>query len=176
MTAHWPTLSPRIRREALVEWCARPEFTHALSLAPNRKNISPELLLQMFGTFCREVDRFMLGGKHIHRRFTNERFHALAFPEMLDGNPHLHCVANFARTHWQHRLDKPWPDELPNIWRRVTRGSGQIFLREKDDAGWGRYITKEAYRPGHDFFLAADFHSLDRLNDRRLEAILASLK
>src|SRR5437870_2856886 len=168
-----PILSPGIRQAALVEWCRRPEFTHALSLAPNRKNISLDLLIDVFGAFCLEVDRLMFGTKHVHRRPTWERFQAIAFPEMLEGNPHLHCVANFSRLHWQSRLDKPWEDELPGIWKGITREPGSLDLQEKWGTGWERYITKEVFRPGHDFLLAADFHSNERVEDKQLKAVLA---
>lgn len=171
-----PTLLPRQRRDALMEWCRRPQFTHALSLAPNRKNISPDLLASMFGTFCREVDRLMLGTRNVHRRPTGERFEAIAFPEMLEGNPHLHCVANFSRLQWQTRIDCGWEAELPRIWQRLTRGAGQLDLQRKEGSGWERYITKEAYRPGHDFILTADFHNADRLRDHKLDAVLAILR
>ncbi|HXH51962.1 MAG TPA: hypothetical protein VNH53_00835 [Sphingomicrobium sp.] len=160
----------------MIEWCRRPEFTHALTLAPNRRNITPDMLAKMFGAFCREVDRLMFGTKHAHRRPTWERFQAIAFPEMLEGNPHLHCVANFSRLHWQSRLDRTWQQELPVIWHRLTRKAGDLDLQEKWGAGWERYITKEAYRPRHDFLLAADFHNIDRVEDKALKAIVATLK
>lgn len=176
MTFQRPVLSPRIRRQALIEWCRRPEFTHAFTLAPNRRNIKPDMLTKMFGAFGREVDRLMFGTKHVHRRHTWERFQAIAFPEMLEGNPHLRCVANFSRLHWQSRLDRPWQQELPAIWHRLTREAGDLDLQEKRGAGWERYITKEAYRPGHDFVLAADFHNIDRVEDKQLKAVLATLK
>jgi len=176
MTCHRPVLSPRIRHDALIEWCRRPEFTHALTLAPNRRNITPVMLTKMFGAFCREVDRLMFGTKHVHRRPTWERFQAIAFPEMLEGNPHLHCVANFSRLHWQSRLDTGWEAELLPIWEGLTREAGTLDLQEKWGAGWERYITKEAYRPGHDFLLAADFHNSDRVEDKQLKAVLATLK
>lgn len=176
MTYQRPVLSPRIRRDALIKWCRRPGFTHALTLVPNRRNISPELLGSMFGAFCREVDRLMLGTKHVHRRPTWERFEVIAFPEMLEGHPHLHCVANFSRLHWGPRLDKPWAAELPAIWKRLTRKAGTLDLQEKWGIHWERYITKEAYRPGHDFLLAADFHNVDRMEDKHLKAVLETLK
>jgi hypothetical protein len=176
MTAQRSILSPKIRRDGLIEWCRDPKFTHALTLAPNRKNISPDLLADMFGAFCREVDRYMFGTIHVHRRPTWERFEAIAFPEMLEGNPHLHCVANFSRLHWQSRIDKPWQTNLPSIWARITREAGSFDLQEKWGVRWEGYITKEAYRQGHDFLLAADFHPNDRVEDKQLKAVLAALK
>jgi len=176
MTAHRSTLSPKFRRDALIEWCGRPQFTHALTLAPNRPNITPALLTDMFKSFCIEVDRLMFGTNHVHRRPTWERLEAIAFPEMLEGNPHLHCVANFSRLHWQSRLDKEWESELPRIWKSITRGPGTLDMQEKHGSHWERYVTKEAYRQGHDFLLAADFHPNDRVEDKQLKAILATLR
>jgi hypothetical protein len=176
MIVHRSPISAHVTRDACLEWCRRPSFTHAFTLAPNRKNITPDLLASMFGTFCREVDRLMLGKTHVHRRPTWERFEAIAFPEMLEGNPHLHGVANFSRLHWQSRLDKPWEQELPVIWNRVSRGAGSFDLQKKYGTRWERYITKELYRPGQDFLLAADFHNNDRVEDKPLKAVLAILK
>lgn len=170
-----PTASPMsrtIRRESLIEWMSRPEYTHALTLAPNRDNLSPHLLRSMLGAFCLEVDKFMLGVREVHRRYSWERLALIAMPEKLDTNPHLHCVANFSRTHWQHGLDKPWENELSPIWRRVTRGSGELVIEPNTGRRIAEYITKEALRHDHDYYLSQDFHPDRRIADPMLKNAL----
>lgn len=165
-------MSRTIRREALIEWMSQPEFTHAITLAPNRDNISLDLLRRMLRGFCYEVDQFMLGAREVQNRYSWERLALIAMPEKLDTNPHLHCVANFSRTHWQNRLDKPWEEELLNIWRRVTRGSGELKIELNSDRQVAQYFTKEALRRDHDYFLSQDFHPERRIADPTLKTAL----
>jgi hypothetical protein len=165
-------MSRTIRREALIEWMSQPEYTHAITLAPNRENISLDMLRRLLGGFCCEIDKLMLGSREVHRRYSWERLALIAMPEKLDTNPHLHCVANFSRIHWQHRLDKPWETELPKIWRRVTRGSGELKIELNSGEQVARYITKEALRRDHDYFLSQDFHPDRRIADPQLKSAL----
>ena len=149
---------------------SRPEFTHAITLAPNRENISADLLRRIFGRFCMEVDQFMIGVGEVRNRYSSERLQMIAMPEKLGINPHLHCVANFSRMFWQHRLDKPWETELLRIWKCCTYGAGEIFIGPNKGTGPAFYATKEAFRRGHDFFHSWDFHPDARLVDHRLMA------
>ena len=126
----------------------------------------------MFGWFCLEVDRLMFGRKNVHKYVTGNRLRAIAFPEMLDGNPHLHGACDFSRKHWQHRLDKSWLEQLPAIWKDVAKNRFAEFnITPIRDCGWGRYITKDSV----EFILAADFHNVDRIRDRALDKVLSEL-
>ena len=165
-------LSRTVRREALVEWMSRPEYTHAITLTPNRPNISERMLRSMFGRFCHEVDQYMIGARNVRNRFSGERLNMLAMPEKLGLNPHLHCVADFSRCFWQTRLDKPWKAELPTIWRRCTRGAGEMVIEARRSEGFAWYCTKEALRRDHDFFHSWDFHSHARVVDEHLKSVL----
>ena len=160
------------RREALIEWMSRPEYTHAITLAPNRENLTQEQLRRLLGAFCCEVDKFMLGVREVHRRYSWERLELIAMPEKLETNPHLHCVANFSRTHWHQNLDKPWAAALSPIWRRVTRGSGELQIELNSGRRVAQYITKEALRRDHDYFLSQDFHPDRRIADPQLKNAL----
>jgi hypothetical protein len=165
-------MSRTVRREALIEWMSRPEYTHAITLAPNRENLSLDLLRKLLGGFCYEIDKLMLGSREVHRRYSWERLALIAMPEKLDTNPHLHCVANFSRTHWHHQLDKPWEAALTPIWRRVTRGSGELKIELNNGRKVAQYITKEALRRDHDYFLSQDFHPDNRIADPQLKNAL----
>ncbi len=168
----------RLRAET-IEWLSRPEFSHAITLAPNRKDMvlnrkdmEPELLRKMLGAFCCEVDKFMLRTSNPHSRYSCERLHLVAMPEKLDSNPHLHCVANFTRAFWQHNLDKPWEEELPKIWKRFRRGAGSIEIDVNSSERVASYITKEMLRPDHDFYHSWDFQPAHRIVDENLKATL----
>lgn len=165
-------MSRTVRREALIEWLSRPEYTHAITLAPNRESLTLDQLRRLLGAFCCEVDKFMLGVREVHRRHSWERLDLIAMPEKLEVNPHLHCVANFSRTHWQQRLDKPWEYELPRIWRAVTRGSGDCKIDLNNERAVAEYISKEAMRGDHEYFLSHDFHPDRRIADPMLKDAL----
>lgn len=164
-------MSRYMRREGLIEWISRPEYTHIIHLLPNR-DISEDLLKRMFGTFSFKIDQLMFGAREVQWRSSSERFAMIAMPEKLDTNPHLHGVANFSRLHWQHRLDKPWMQELPVIWNAVTRGAGELLIEPNNGRRAAEYLTKEAFRTGHEYFLSQDFHPDRRVTDLRLAKAL----
>lgn len=169
---HSYSMSRMLRREGLVEWMNRREYTHAITLTPNRPDITDDMLKAMFGRFCHEVDQFMIGVRNVRNRYSSERLNMLVMPEKLGVNPHLHGVADFSRCFWQTRLDKPWEAELPSIWKRCTRGAGEMVIEPRNGIGFNRYATKEAYRRDHDFFHSWDFHSNARIVDEKLKAVL----
>lgn len=154
------------RREGLVEWLTSPEFTHVIHLAPNRHELSFARLTRMFSRFCIEVDRYMLGAKHVHMRGSHDRLNMVVMPEKLDTNPHLHGVANFSSDFWGQRLNLPWEWKLEQIWHEITQGSGTILIQADPDRGAAIYATKEAFRRNHDFLHSWDFHSDDKLRKR----------
>lgn len=88
------------------------------------------------------------------------RLEAVAFPEHVESNLHLHVVANFARRYWGGRaISHEQESELSCIWHRVTKGSGTSVIKLAQNAGWARYVTKEWFRSDHDYIHSADFHS-----------------
>lgn len=119
-------------RYGLVEWSTSPEFTHALHLAPNRHDISFHNLTRLFSRFCLEVDRYMLGTKHVHLRNSHDRLHMIAMPEKLETNPHLHGFADFSEAQWGDRLTLlPWEWKLDRIWHRVPLPLPPLALQER---------------------------------------------
>lgn len=163
-------------RSELAAWASAPRFTHAVTLNPNRKEVSLTHLRQMFGKFCLEVDRLKLGKQRVDRTPTWERFEAIAFAEHLETNAHLHAACNFDRRYWAGRqMDEEMEHRLVAIWNDITKGSGQIDIQPAYSAGWARYITKELHRDNPNFFLAADFHPEERVVDYTLDRALEAL-
>lgn len=150
----------RLMREEVIKWLSDRRFTHALTLNINRADCTLRTARNLFGIFCRDVDRMMLGKRRVERVHTCQRLEAIAFPEHLESNLHLHVVANFARRYWSgHSITEEQEAELARIWHRVTKGSGTSEIKLTRDAGWARYVTKEMHHPGHDYIHSADFHS-----------------
>lgn len=151
-------------RDEFVAWLSQPQFTHALTLNLNLPDAKLSAARIRFGKFCYGVDRMMTGKRRVERIHTIDRFEAVAFPEHVDSNLHLHVAANFHRRSWPHRpFGEQEQRELDRIWRSVTNGLGTTMITPARDDGWARYITKEWGRPGHDYFLSSDFHPDDRV-------------
>lgn len=171
-----PTAPATHSRLDLIKWVADHRFTHAITLNPNRNELSIANLRRMFGQFCLEVDRIKLGKRRVDRVPTWARFKAIAFAEHLETNAHLHAACNFDRGHWSGRqMDEELENRLKAAWDLITKGSGQLDIQPINNAGWAHYITKELYRAPRDYFLAADFHPNDRVVDYRLDRVLEAL-
>ena len=117
--------SARRLREEVIKWVSNPRFTHALTLNINRAECTLRTAGGLFGRFCKEVDRMMLGKRRVERVPTICRLEAIAFPEHRESNLHLHVVANFARRYWGgHAITEEQQVELSRIWHRVRRQFG----------------------------------------------------
>lgn len=143
-------------RHGLVEFIANQPYTHALTLNTDR-DLSLRQLRSIFGTFCAKIDRQILG-RNIRQWPSGLRFNAIAVPEHLDTNPHLHAHADL-------RAYKGWGMDLNAItrdiemnWRQSTRGAGSAFVTELTSEGYALYSLKEARGTDPVYFLAADFH------------------
>lgn len=165
-TSECYSMSRTRRRDGLVDWMGDELFTHAITLIPNRRNISFDLLRKMLGSFCYELDRYVLGVKHPHLRNSHDRLHLIAMPEKLGVNPHLHGVANFSPSFMGDRLNERWETKLDNIWRSVSGKAGETHLIADFDRGLLRYFAKEALRSDHEYLHSWDFHRNDKLRKR----------
>ena len=163
---HSYSMSGARRRESLADWMNHPDFTHAIHLAPNQASLSFHKMRDMFGRFCFQMDRYLLGVKHVHFRNSHGRLQMIAMPEKLGLNPHLHGVANFSPAYWGESLTLPWEWKLNEVWREVTRGSGSTVIQANPDRGAALYATKEAYRRDHEYLHSWDFHRDDKLRKR----------
>lgn len=151
---------PYFLRKGLALWIGAPEFSHAITLNVNRNEISLRTLQRMFGRWCYLIDQMMSGQKRVSKKPTQSRFNAIAMPEHLLSNGHLHVAADFRREFWGKGLNPERLIKLHGFWEDITSGSGNMHIQLNASKGWGYYITKEYYRHGHDYILAADFHPL----------------
>ncbi len=166
----------RLHRNNLISWTSDLRFTHAVTLNPNRKELSIGSLRRMFSHFCLEVDRLKTGRHRAGRTYTGDRFEAIAFVENVETNIHLHAVSNFAPRYWGGRvLDDEMIWKLEQKWLNITKGSGQMVIEPRRDDIWGKYITKQIYREKFDYFIAADFHNNDRVVNYALDETLKAL-
>jgi hypothetical protein len=166
---HLSTLptSRRAIRNGFIDWMSDERFTHMVTLTVDRNDpVSFHLLTKLFKTFSYEIDRYVLGVKEPRLRQSFDRFEMIAMPEKLDTNPHLHGAANFSTEFMKERLNGPWQADVTNIWRRVSRGSGDAHFIEGLDRGLLYYITKEVPRNGHEYLHSWDFHRDDKLVKR----------
>jgi hypothetical protein len=154
------------RRDGLVDWMGDEMFTHAITLAPNRPNISFDLLRRMFSSFCYEVDRYVLDINHPYLRNSHDRLQMIVMPEKLGVNPHLHGVANLSASFMGDRLNERWELRFDNIWRSVSGEAGGTDVIAAFDRGLLRYFAKEALRSDHEYLHSWDFHRGDKLRRR----------
>lgn len=121
------------------------------------RHVSRENSKKMFGNFCFEVDRTLLGHKNVQRVPNEHRLFGIAFVEHVETNIHLHAAVR--PEGWQD-----WVGEIPiskiltAAWSRVTKGSGTIYIEPIRDSGWIYYMTKEAGCKDGEYILANDFH------------------
>lgn len=147
------------QREAIIKWLSQPQYTHAITLNLNKGDASLGYARRSFGLFCHGVDRLMTGKRRVERLPSCLRFEAVAFSEHLETNLHLHVIANFHRRSWGGRpFTANHEASVCDIWREASNGLGTCHIKPAHDAGWARYITKEWYRPNHDFIHSWDFH------------------
>lgn len=159
-------LNFKLQRSHIEAWISQIHASHAITLNPNLPDLPIEGLRTKFKRFCLEIDRLKLGRQNPQRRESADRFSALAFPEHLASNPHLHVAARLDRLWFGREIDDRLNWKIECIWKRITNGSGQLVLKEIYSApGWAKYITKElAFLPHDrlredvDFFWSADFH------------------
>lgn len=144
-------------RKGMIELCSHPRYTHAVTLNCNQGALSVERLKAHFKHFCIDVDRHFHGKNRVFRLPADRRLDAIAFPEHVLSNAHMHLVVDLAAGFVGNRSDQEIGTALYRIWKSVTCGAGSIDLKVKRDDGWCWYITKEFYTT-RDYFLSSDFH------------------
>jgi hypothetical protein len=133
-------------------------LSHTVHLAPNRDDLRFELLVGVFKTFCHEVDRWKLCRRKVDNVASSERFLAIAFPEKLETNPHLHAAADFHFLLNRGLHDAEIELRVHRLWRKVTRGTGTAEVHPLSVAGL-EYIAKEVRTADHRYVLSSEFHT-----------------
>ncbi|WP_301750465.1 hypothetical protein [uncultured Erythrobacter sp.] len=130
----------RLVRRALVDWTAEKRFSHALTLNTDRV-VSATSLGSIFKTFCLEFDRGTLG-RNLTRVPQSNRLDAIAFPEKLSTNAHLHAFADLKLASTIKGSDAAALEFARVCWMKATNGAGTFFQRPQPDGGWSGYCTK----------------------------------
>ena len=150
-------ITARDVRRGLLQLINDQPYTHALTLNTDRE-LSLRRIRGVFGTFCMKLDREILGTQRPASLPASLRLNAIAFPEHLGTNAHLHVLADFSA------LMTLWPyqcyafDLIRCCWLQSTRGAGSIDVKPLRDNGYSRYALKNALGRDPVFFLARDFH------------------
>jgi len=156
MHDHQP-LNARTIRSGLIEFMNSQSYTHALTLNSDRE-LSVTRIRSIFSTFCVSIVREMLGKQRVGAVSSDDRLNAIAFPEHLESNAHLHALADFScfigRGFDHNRLTTL----VYKTWRCSTHEAGSIDLGPIRSQGYPRYITKLACGRDPLYFLARDFH------------------
>jgi hypothetical protein len=143
-------------RKGLEDLIRQQSVSHAMTLITNR-DVTLERMTAMFGQFCFDVDRYFLKRRAVEKLPSGERFFAVAVPENLATNPHLHVAA---RLHgWVDHFDAHDEQHLCGLWEDITGEAGELDLREIYDRwGWSKYITKQLIKNDWKYILSSDFH------------------
>lgn len=142
----------RQQRTAIVNWTADKRFSHALTLNTDRV-LTAAKIGSIFKTFCLEFDR-RTQGRNLKRMPQSARLSAIAFPENLSTNAHLHAFADLNLAS-EIVGSQAAAVELARVcWMKATNGAGTFFCKPQPDSGWGRYCTK---RFTGTYYLSADF-------------------
>jgi hypothetical protein len=153
-----PTQYQNLRlKRPMIEWCTGCAYSHAVTFAFNR-SLTVSNASKIFGQFCLELDRYRFGRQNISGEHSLDRFQAHAFIEHIDTNIHIHAAANLDP--W---LTTPFDNiheaHLQKIWKKATRGSGDLKIDPIDDLrGWAYYMSKEWRFCEQRLILPADFH------------------
>jgi hypothetical protein len=142
----------RQERNSLINWIADSQFSHALTFNTERE-LSTSRLNAIFGRFCHEFDR-AIHGRNLKRVPSAARLHAIAFPENLSTNAHLHAFVDLRPAIDAFGNEALALTRARTCWLRATKGPGSIHAEAAPDRGWGKYCTK---RFNGNYFLSADY-------------------
>jgi hypothetical protein len=132
-------------------------YPHALTLNTDRE-LSAQRMGSIFSTFCLNVDRTIHGRKNVHAIQSCDRLQAIAFPEHLNSNAHLHVAADLTPYLVRFPGVHSATNWLAHLWRRSSRNAGSIYFAAVCDHGWGEYITKAIRSSDPTYYLSIDFH------------------
>ena len=150
--------SRAILRVAMIKWASSAQFSHAITLNINQRDASLLRAKRLLSDLFLDLDRFVIGRRRVLNVPSRQRFNAIAFPEHVETNLHFHLAADLRPDYLKGLSEQIVCAKIKGIWTEVTQGSGTALITPARDWGWARYMTKEMYRPEHEYFLAADFH------------------
>lgn len=149
---------PAIIRHSLVTMMSHDRYGHAITLTLNRGGLGVDWLNSRFKVFCHEIDRLKFNRVRVSKVPSTERLHAIAVPEKVNTNAHLHVVADLGFMVARGYLEADIAREVDVIWAKVTNGSGTSDVQPIANDGWAWYATKESFARDHQYFLSSDYH------------------
>lgn len=153
MNAHIST--PAALRRAHIRFLSSDLFPHAVTLNADRE-LSVARLRSIFGTFCMNVDRVTHSKQRVDKIPSHQRFLAVAWPENLTTNAHLHVAADLRA--FEARVRRADAPTLEQIWHKASRKAGSVYVTQMTTQGWAAYMTKKAERSDPLYFISTDFH------------------
>lgn len=126
-------LACRTIREGIFELIASQPFTHCITLNSDRELSLPRLR-GIFGTFCVKIDRQIHVRDHVRNLPIGDRLNAIAFPEHLATNAHLHVLANLAPLEARHPQPQALTECIRRCWLQSSRGAGSVIWTSADPA------------------------------------------
>lgn len=146
-------------RNGILQMIASPSYTHGITLAMNAGAQSADTARRKFRLFALDVDRYVRQRHRVDRLPSAKRLDAIAFPEKLETNAHMHLVADLGSGYLGRPFDAIHQRAFEQVWLHHTAGAGSIEIKAPLDDGWLRYITKDLNPNDPIFFLSQDFHS-----------------
>lgn len=140
-------------RDALCTWIGNDGYTHALTLNTDRELALPQLT-KIFGRFARHMDQEVFGLRNLRSVPSDVRFRAIAFPENLEINAHLHVAADLRLALNRLGNEVAVARMVRSCWLRATKTAGSVNIEHMRDKGWLEYSTKR----GQEFIHSWDFH------------------
>lgn len=153
MIAH--TLAPASLRRAHIDLLSNGRFPHAVTLNTDRE-LSATRLRSIFGNFCMNIDRIIHAKQRVDKIPSSLRFLAIAWPENLNTNAHLHVAADLRA--FAARAQQAEALALEPIWLKASRGAGSVHVQRMTTQGWAKYMTKKAEWGDPLYFISTDFH------------------
>ena len=133
------------------------QFTHALTLNTDR-DLSAARLRAIFNNFCMNVDRAVHDKQRVRKLPSSDRFLAIAWPENLETNAHLHAVADLRALADMTSDADDLKSRLATIWHQATRQAGSVHCIPRSDEGWAYYMTKKAHLSDPLYWISTEFH------------------
>lgn len=151
---HENAFYPFAVRRGMIELIENQAYTHALTLNTDRE-LSIARIKSIFGTFCAKVDRLAHGRQRVGNIPASMRFKAIAFPEHLSTNAHLHALADLSLLKGDEASLR---QAVHRCWLQSTRRAGSVDVQPLTSNGFAFYATKEACSSDPTYFLASEFH------------------
>jgi hypothetical protein len=140
----------------LCQWIEHDDYTHAVTLNADRE-MSIARIESVFSTFCKRFDQAVLGLRNVLPVPASHRLRAVAFPEHLSTNAHLHCLMDLALA--TSRLSDAEVSKLVrSAWLKSNRGAGSVCIDQLTRPGFEVYASKGFLSTGGVYFFASDFH------------------